>query len=82
MHNNVELTQKEQNSLQVEVLKLKAQNRMLARTTAKLLSEMSDNLAVSGVIGSDDFQKAGLQRQRAKIDTCCHKQADKRYYLA
>ncbi|MCK5413702.1 MAG: hypothetical protein KAI57_05025 [Candidatus Pacebacteria bacterium] len=60
------LTQKEQNSLQVEVLKLKAQNRMLARTTAKLLSEMSDNLAVSGVIGSDDFQKAGLQRLFSK----------------
>ncbi|MBW6440458.1 hypothetical protein K0B03_00275 [Patescibacteria group bacterium] len=60
------LTQKEQNSLQVEVLKLKAQNRMLARTTAKLLSQMSDNLAVSGVIGSDDFQKAGLQRLFSK----------------
>ncbi|MCK5491425.1 MAG: hypothetical protein KAI67_06330 [Candidatus Pacebacteria bacterium] len=60
------LTQKEQNSLQVEVLKLKAQNRMLARMTAKLLSEMSDNLAVSGVIGSSDFQKVGLQRLFSK----------------
>ena len=60
------LSQKEQNSLQVEVLKLKAQNRMLARTTAKLLSQMSDNLAVSGVIGSDDFHKAGFQRLFSK----------------
>ncbi len=60
------LSKKEQRSLQVEVLKLKAQNRMLARTTAKLLSEMSDNLAVSGVIGSKDFHQAGLQRLFSK----------------
>ncbi len=60
------LSQKEQKSLQVEVLKLKSQNRMLARTTAKLLSQMSDSLAVSGTIGSDDFHKAGLQRLFSK----------------
>lgn len=57
-----ELTKKEQNSLQVEMLKLKTQNKMLARMTAKLLSEMSGNFAVSGVFGSDDFQKAGMQK--------------------
>ena len=57
-----ELTKKEQNSLQVELLKLKAQNKMLARTTAKLLSAMSGNLAVSGVIDSDDFYKSGIQK--------------------
>ena len=57
-----ELTKKEQNSLQVELLKLKAQNKMLARTTAKLLSTMSGNLAVSGVIDSDDFYKSGIQK--------------------
>ena len=57
-----ELTKKEQNSLQVELLKLKAQNKMLARMTAKLLSTMSGNLAVSGVIDSDDFYKSGIQK--------------------
>lgn len=56
------LSLREQRSLQVEILKLKAQNRMLARTTAKLLSAMSGNLAVSGVIDSDDFYKAGIQK--------------------
>jgi len=57
-----ELTKREQNSLQVELLKIKAQNKILARTTAKLLSVMSGNLAVSGVINSDDFYKAGIQQ--------------------
>lgn len=57
-----ELTKKEQNSLQVELLKLKAQNKMLAKTTAKLLSAMSGNLAISGVIDSDDFYKSGIQK--------------------
>jgi len=57
-----ELSLREQRSLQVEILKLKAQNKMLARTTAKLLSAMSGNLAVSGVIDSDDFYKAGVQK--------------------
>ncbi|MEA1936994.1 MAG: hypothetical protein U9N04_02690 [Patescibacteria group bacterium] len=57
-----ELSLREQRSLQVETLKLKAQNKMLARTTAKLLSAMSGNLAVSGVIDSDDFYKAGIQK--------------------
>ena len=57
-----ELSLKEQRSLQVEILKLKAQNKMLARTTAKLLSAMSGSLAVSGVVDSDDFYKAGVQK--------------------
>ena len=57
-----ELSLREQRSLQIEILKLKAQNKMLARTTAKLLSAMSGNLAVSGVIDSDDFYKAGVQK--------------------
>ncbi|MCK4525580.1 MAG: hypothetical protein KAU07_04015 [Candidatus Andersenbacteria bacterium] len=57
-----ELTKRERNSLQVELLKLKAQNKMLARTTAKLLSIMSGNLAVSRVVDSDDFYKSGIQK--------------------
>jgi len=56
------LSLREQKSLEVEVLKLKAQNKMLARTTANLLSAMSGNLALSGIIDSEDFYKAGVQR--------------------
>lgn len=62
MEERGELSMKEQKSLQVEVLKLKAQNKMLARTTAKLLSAMSGNLAVSGIVDSEDFYKSGAQR--------------------
>ena len=71
-----ELTKREQNSLQVELLKLKAQNKMLARTTAKLLSSMSGNLAVSGIIDSDDFYKSGIQNllsqpEFGNLDSVC-----------
>jgi len=56
----------EQKKLQVEVLKLKAQNKMLARMTAKLLSSMSDSLAVSGFVGSKDFYRSGTQKLLSK----------------
>jgi transcriptional regulator of heat shock response len=71
-----ELTKREQNSLQVELLRLKAQNKMLARTTAKLLSSMSGNLAISGIIDSDDFYKSGIQNllsqpEFGNLDSVC-----------
>ncbi len=67
---------REQKALQAEVLKLKAQNRMLARQTAKLLSLMSDNLALSGLIDSKDFYKSGTQKLLSKpefnnLDSVC-----------
>jgi len=67
---------REQKALQVEVLKLKAQNKMLARTTAKLLSSMSDSLAISGLIDSEDFYKSGTQKLLSKpefgsLDSIC-----------
>lgn len=62
MEERGQLSFREQKSLEVEVLKLKAQNKMLARTTANLLSAMSGNLALSGIIDSEDFYKAGVQR--------------------
>jgi transcriptional regulator of heat shock response len=43
------LTIKEQKKMQAELLKLKAQNTKLTRTTAKLLSSLSGNLAISGL---------------------------------
>lgn len=66
MEERGQLSLKEQKSLEVEVLKLKAQNKMLARTTANLLSAMSGNLALSGIIDSEDFYKAGVQRLLAQ----------------
>lgn len=62
------LSLREQKALQVEILKLKAQNQLLARTTAKLLSAMSDNLAVSGLIGSEECHKAGTQKLLCQPD--------------
>lgn len=43
-----DLTVKDQKKLQAEILKLKAQNQRLSRTTAKLLSSLSGSLAISG----------------------------------
>lgn len=70
------LSLREQKSLQVEVLKLKAQNKMLARQTAKMLSSMSDSLALSGLIDSADFYKSGTQKLLSKpefnnLDSVC-----------
>jgi transcriptional regulator of heat shock response len=47
--NSQELSLSEQRKLQAEMLKLKAQNNRLTRTTAKLLSSLSGSLAISGV---------------------------------
>ncbi len=44
-----ELSQAEQKKLQTEILKLKAQNQRLSRTTAKLLSSFSGSLAISSL---------------------------------
>lgn len=48
----------EQKKLQAEVLKLKAQNNRLSRTTAKLLSAFSGSLAISGI--EKDFYDFGI----------------------
>jgi len=55
-----ELTKREQIRLQEELLKLKAQNTRLSRTTAKLLSGISGNLAISGLLESDEFDDFGM----------------------
>lgn len=57
-----ELDIQEQRTLQVEVLKLRTQNKMLARSTAKLISALSNNLTISGMINSEDFYKSGVQK--------------------
>lgn len=55
-----ELSKAEQKKLQAELLKLKAKNRRLTRTAAKLLSSLSGNLAITGVIGRDEFYDFGM----------------------
>ena len=55
-----ELSKAEQKKLQAELLKLKAKNTRLERTAAKLLSGLSGNLAISGLIGKDEFFDFGM----------------------
>jgi heat-inducible transcriptional repressor len=64
------LTVSDQKKMQTEILKLKAQNQRLSRTTAKLLSSFSGNFAISGLkkdlydfgigglLDNPEFQKA------------------------
>lgn len=71
-----ELTKKEQIRLQEELLKLKAKNTRLSRTTAKLLSGISGNLAISGLLGSDEFYDFGMselleQPEFREMDEVC-----------
>lgn len=51
----------EQKSLQKELLQLRAKHTRLGRSTAKLLSTLSGNLAVSGVIGEDELYDFGMK---------------------
>lgn len=53
------LSKEEQQKMQREFLKLKAQNTRLTRTTAKLLSHVSGNLAISG--NNEDFSDFGMR---------------------
>jgi transcriptional regulator of heat shock response len=56
-----ELSKAEQKKLQAELLKLKAKNTRLERPAAKVLSGLSGNLAISGVIGKDEFYDFGMR---------------------
>ena len=54
-----ELSKDEQQKMQKEFLKLKAQNTRLTKTTAKLLSHLSGNFAISGLVDHDEFADFG-----------------------
>lgn len=54
------LSENDQKKLQVEMLKLKAQNTRLSRTLAKLLSTSSQCLAFSGVVEKDEYYDFGM----------------------
>jgi heat-inducible transcriptional repressor len=71
-----ELSREDQQKLQRELLKLKAQNKRLTKTTAKLLSVLSGNLAVSGIPLKDEFAEFGMrdlldQPEFKKLDEVC-----------
>ncbi|MFA5993379.1 MAG: hypothetical protein WC823_00300 [Parcubacteria group bacterium] len=54
-----EMSLADQKKLQTELLKLRAQHQRLSRTTAKLLSGMSGNLAISSM--EKDFSEFGIR---------------------
>jgi transcriptional regulator of heat shock response len=71
-----ELSRDDQQKLQRELLKLKVQNKRLTKTTAKLLSILSGNLAVSGIPNKDEFAEFGMrdlleQPEFKKLDEVC-----------
>lgn len=70
------LPRKDQERLQAELLMLKAKHLRLGRTTAKLLSALSGNLAVSGIVDKDEFYDFGMKEMIEKpefqeIDELC-----------
>lgn len=56
-----ELSKEEQQKMQREFLKLKAQNTRLTRTTAKLLSHVSGNFAISSMEENNEFADFGMR---------------------
>ncbi|TSD00218.1 MAG: Uncharacterized protein Athens071425_633, partial [Parcubacteria group bacterium Athens0714_25] len=71
-----ELSKKEQQKMQTEMLKLRAKNNRLSRTTAKLLSALSGNMAINGLIDKDEFSDFGMselleQPEFQKMDDVC-----------
>lgn len=70
------LSRRDQEHLQKELLMLRAKHVRLGRTTAKLLSALSGNLAVSGIVDKDEFYDFGMKELIEKpefreIDELC-----------
>lgn len=70
------LSRRDQEHLQKELLMLRAKHTRLGRTTAKLLSVLSGNLAVSGIVDKDEFYDFGMKELLEKpefreIDELC-----------
>ena len=67
---------KKQKRLEEELLKLKAREKMLVRTLAKLMSSFSHNLAITGLVEEKQFFESGIkelvsQPDFQKIDNIC-----------
>lgn len=61
MMGDQELSKEDQRRLQTELLMMKAKQTRLSRTTAKLLSTLSGNLAVMGDASKDEFYDFGIK---------------------
>ncbi len=61
MMGDKDLSREDQRRLQKELLELRAKHTRLGRTTAKLLSSLSGNLAVSGIVDQDEFYDFGMR---------------------
>ncbi len=61
MMGDQDLSREDQRRLQKELLTLQAKHNRLGRTTAKLLSALSGNLAVSGLIDKEEFYDFGMR---------------------
>ena len=62
------LSLKEQKILQAELLKSEIKNKILMKTATKLLSAMSENLAMGGIMNSDDFYESGISHLLSQPD--------------
>mgnify|MGYP003431543221 FL=1 len=76
MMGDTDLSREDQRRLQKELLMMKAKNTRLSRSTAKLLSALSGNLAVSGMVGKDELYDFGMREMIEKpefqeIDELC-----------
>ncbi len=70
------LSKSDQQKLQSEILMLKAKQARMGRTTAKLLSALSGNLAVTGALDKDEFYDFGMRElidnpEFQEIDELC-----------
>lgn len=61
MMGDKDLSREDQRRLQKELLTLKAKHMRLGRSTAKLLSSLSGNLAVSGIVDRDEYYDFGMR---------------------
>lgn len=76
MMGDEDLSHEDQRRLQKELLIMKAKQARLGRSTTKLLSMLSGNLAVSGLIDKDEFYDFGIKELMEKpefqeIDELC-----------
>lgn len=76
MMGDEELSRDDQRKLQKELLVMKAKQARMGRSTAKLLSALSGNLALSGLVGKDELYDFGIKELMDKpefqeIDELC-----------
>src|SRR3989344_6843013 len=76
MMGDTDLSREDQRRLQKELLTLKAKHTRLGRSTTKLLSALSGNLAVSGIVDKDEYYDFGMRELVEKpefqeIDELC-----------